>query len=205
MEAGQVPRALPKALKSKIIAIEARRAETQLGNTPCPNLGRGASRPAAPRLLGWWPRLGSATPDGGRRQGAQLCEPGQGLARRGGRAAEAVSLPAEPSSAPPTERIEPTSRSRCRQRRSALVQSTTPAVRTPIVCPPRSAPEPADPKWSLNRWPVSMRWRGRVISKGVFAPLEGPDFQPQSNSGPARRRGGAPTAKIPYIFNYSDY
>lgn len=131
MEAGQVPRALPKALKSKIIAIEASGAEIQLGNTRCPNLGRGASRPAAPRLLGWWPRLGSAKLDGGRRQGAQLCEPGQGLARQGGRAAEAVSLPAEPSSAPPTEPTEPTSRSRCRQRLSTLVQSTAPAVRSP--------------------------------------------------------------------------
>lgn len=52
MEAGQVPRALPKALKSKIIAIEASGAETQLSNTPCPNSAGAPADPLRPVCSG---------------------------------------------------------------------------------------------------------------------------------------------------------
>lgn len=52
MEAGQVPRALPKALKSKIIAIEASGAETQLSNTPCPNSAGAPADPLHPVCSG---------------------------------------------------------------------------------------------------------------------------------------------------------
>ncbi|EAX00269.1 hCG2040111, isoform CRA_a [Homo sapiens] len=49
------------------------------------------------------------------------------------------------------------------------------------------------------------RAREAVSPPKVSSLPEGPGSQPQSHTGPARRIRGAPTAKIPYIFNYSDY
>lgn len=127
-EAGQVPRALPKALKSKTVATPGELKQVGLRfSSAAPLPPASAEEPAEPPhpsggLLG-------AKPGGGRQTGAQLCAPGQGQERRGGRAARGcLSLPAEPSSAQPTE---PTPRSRSCQRLSAPARSTTPAAGSP--------------------------------------------------------------------------
>lgn len=132
-EAGQVPRALPKALKSKTVAAlgELRQVRLRLSSsTPLPPASaQEPADPPAPLQLPGCPRLGGAKLGGGRRPGAQLCAPGQGRARRGRRAARGCqSLPAEPSSAPPTE---PTSRAGSCQSLSAPARSTTPAAQSP--------------------------------------------------------------------------
>lgn len=123
-----MPRALPKALKSKTVATPGELKQLGLRfSSAAPLPLASAGEPAEPPhpsggLLG-------ANRGGGRQPGAQLCAPGQGRERRGERAAPGcLSLPAEPSSAPPTE---PTPRSRSCQRLSAPARSTTPAAGSP--------------------------------------------------------------------------
>ncbi|XP_044782601.1 protein STU1-like [Bubalus bubalis] len=127
-EAGQVLRALPKALKSKTVATPGELKQVGLrfssaAPLPLASAGEPAESPhPSGGLLG-------AKRGGGLQPGAQLCAPGQSRERRGERAAPGcLSLPAEPSSSPPTE---PTPRSRSCQRLSAPSRSTTPAAWSP--------------------------------------------------------------------------
>ncbi|KAM7078631.1 uncharacterized protein WM277_000353 [Molossus nigricans] len=126
------------------------------------------------------PRLGSAKPGGGRWQGAQLCAPGQGRAQRGGSVVRAVRviLPSPAPRRPPSPSCAPAAASTSRLWPKAPRPPPGAHVRRPgeralgrtnwllgdHLCWARrcrgalihlkgKAPEPADPKWSLNRWP----------------------------------------------------
>lgn len=126
-----MPRALPKALKSKTFATQGELrqvglilswattlSQPRLGSLPTRRTLPSPVAAAAWECKAWWREVA--------RRAALCSRTGPGAAGRIG-SLSCQSHPAEPRSSPPTE---PILRSRCRQHLSALAQSTTPAARS---------------------------------------------------------------------------